>query len=145
MDYQLDYYKQIYKDHIEFHTFDAPYKVEKVWDQALKDRFKGPFYGWYIYDEKTKERKGFMKGIAYIINYINEHGPFDGLLGFSQGSIICRIILKKAFFTAKIPEIQDPEPNFAVFFSSVVPIVNNTSVKAIQTVLSEDYTQPIFF
>jgi predicted esterase len=31
----------------------------------------------------------------YIIDYINQNGPFDGLLGFSQGAIVCVAMLLK--------------------------------------------------
>ncbi|CAF1481452.1 unnamed protein product [Adineta steineri] len=33
------------------------------------------------------------ESIEYITNYINQNGPFDGLLGFSQGAIVCVTML----------------------------------------------------
>lgn len=33
------------------------------------------------------------ESIEYIIDYINQNGPFDGLLGFSQGAIVCVTML----------------------------------------------------
>lgn len=29
------------------------------------------------------------ESVEFIVNYINLHGPFDGLLGFSQGAVVC--------------------------------------------------------
>jgi hypothetical protein len=33
------------------------------------------------------------ESIECVINYINENGPFDGLLGFSQGAIVCTTMI----------------------------------------------------
>ncbi|CAF0977878.1 unnamed protein product [Rotaria sp. Silwood1] len=33
------------------------------------------------------------ESIEYVINYINNNGPFNGLLGFSQGAIVCATML----------------------------------------------------
>jgi predicted esterase len=35
------------------------------------------------------------ESIEYIIDYINQNGPFHGLLGFSQGAIVCATMLLK--------------------------------------------------
>jgi hypothetical protein len=42
----------------------------------------GPFYSWTYKDEKGNNI-GWFKSIEYLVNYMNETGPYDGLLGFS--------------------------------------------------------------
>jgi hypothetical protein len=52
-----------------------------------------PRYQWMSYNPEwpiTNYKYDTIKeSIEYIVNYINTNGSFDGLLGFSQGAIVC--------------------------------------------------------
>ena len=42
----------------------------------------------YRWSKKTLEGKttGWVEATNYVIRFMNEQGPFDGLIGYSQGS-----------------------------------------------------------
>ncbi|KAH7860157.1 hypothetical protein Vadar_010020 [Vaccinium darrowii] len=47
-----------------------------------------PFYEWFQYSEDYQKMYNFEEGVAYIEDFMIKHGPFDGLMGFSQGAVI---------------------------------------------------------
>jgi len=55
---------------------------------------------WPITDYKYDTIK---ESIEYIIDYINQNGPFNGLLGFSQGAIVCATMILKISNWSLIP------------------------------------------
>ena len=96
----------------------APHEDVVVFDPKLKEMYKeDKFYTWGYYDVNTGEHKGYRESAAYIVNYINTNGPFDGILGFSQGGLIARFIAKSK---EKILEHYRPNtlPSFLILFSS---------------------------
>ena len=147
MQYQLDYYMYIFRDYIDFEIINAPFVYEHVFDPVVKEKFKGPFYGWYAIDFENKRRIKVIEGIEYLINYINDNGPFDGLLGFSQGSILARIILKREEFGSLLPKLTVDSPKFAILFSSVVSKLSTptTKDKEFYDILTGKYEEPILF
>ncbi|KZV37320.1 Folic acid and derivative biosynthetic process [Dorcoceras hygrometricum] len=50
--------------------------------------FDPPYYEWFAYNEDFTEYEGFDECLAYIEDCMVQFGPFDGLLGFSQGGIL---------------------------------------------------------
>ncbi|KAJ1399529.1 Serine hydrolase FSH [Sesbania bispinosa] len=50
--------------------------------------FDPPYYEWFQANQDFTEYKNFEECLAYIEDYIVRNGPFDGLLGFSQGAIL---------------------------------------------------------
>ncbi|CAL5368462.1 unnamed protein product [Camellia sinensis] len=50
--------------------------------------FDPPYYEWFQFRQDFQEYYNFEECLAYIEDYMIKHGPFDGLLGFSQGAII---------------------------------------------------------
>ncbi|PWA35562.1 serine hydrolase FSH [Artemisia annua] len=45
-------------------------------------------FEWFTLDKVNTEHDNFEEGISYIENRMIELGPFDGVLGFSQGAIV---------------------------------------------------------
>lgn len=90
----MDYYNFIFSDWIEFVCMDGPYEITNLMDNTIKKAFKGPFYGWYEYNKVKDRLEGIDTTLNYVINFMDQHGPFQGVLGFSQGSLIARLILK---------------------------------------------------
>ena len=111
MNHQLGYYQWIFNDYIEFVYLNGPIKIKDTFEQAIDDKFDGPFYGWFKYNYETNEIEGANESLQYISDYIQENGPFDGILGFSQGSTIARILMK--FVNSKLFK-------FGIFFSPVI-------------------------
>ncbi|GAU44834.1 hypothetical protein TSUD_238070 [Trifolium subterraneum] len=58
--------------------------------------FDPPYYEWFQANQDFTEYKNFDECLVYIENYMLKNGPFDGVLGFSQG----------AFLAAAMPGMQ---------------------------------------
>ena len=86
---------------------------------TIAEMFKPPFYSWYFYDSKTQDWAGIEESLEYIIDYMNTYGPFDGVLGFSQGTIMARIIWKLNEFKSDLPVLKVDLPKFGVNFSGI--------------------------
>ena len=41
---------------------------------------------WWLHDKETHSYPEFESTVDYVLNCYKEHGPFDGILGFSQGA-----------------------------------------------------------
>ncbi|KAI5060099.1 hypothetical protein GOP47_0024519 [Adiantum capillus-veneris] len=70
---------------------DAPFPCKGKSD--VEGIFPPPFYEWFQYNIIFTEFTGLEECIWYISNYMFEHGPFDGLLGFSQGAVLCAALV----------------------------------------------------
>lgn len=65
---------------------DAPFPAEGK--SEVEGIFDPPYYEWFQFDKGFMEYKNLDKCFAYIEELMIKDGPFDGLLGFSQGSIL---------------------------------------------------------
>ncbi|CAK8569048.1 unnamed protein product [Lathyrus sativus] len=59
--------------------------------------FDPPYYEWFQANEDFSEYRNFEECLTYIEDFMLENGPFDGVLGFSQG----------AFLAAALPGMQE--------------------------------------
>ncbi|KAK2374209.1 dihydrofolate reductase [Trifolium repens] len=50
--------------------------------------FDPPYYEWFQSNEDYTEYRNFEECIVYIEDYMLKNGPFDGVLGFSQGAVV---------------------------------------------------------
>ncbi|EOA13872.1 hypothetical protein CARUB_v10026973mg [Capsella rubella] len=80
---------------LDLDFLDAPFPATGKSD--VERFFDPPYYEWYQANKELKEYKNFEECLAYVEDYMIKNGPFDGLLGFSQG----------AFLTAAIPGMQE--------------------------------------
>mmetsp|Transcript_543 Transcript_543/g.565 ORF Transcript_543/g.565 Transcript_543/m.565 type:complete len:137 (-) Transcript_543:408-818(-) len=92
IEHQIGYFKFIFGEYFDFVAINGPHEIEKVYDQVIRDKFAPPFFGWF--NRETRECRGASESIKYIVEYMNEHGPFHGVFAFSQGTIMARIMLK---------------------------------------------------
>ncbi|KAK3211210.1 hypothetical protein Dsin_015916 [Dipteronia sinensis] len=79
---------------LDLHFLDAPFPANGKSD--VEGFFDPPYFEWYRSNKDFTEYINFEESIAYIEDYMVMHGPFDGLLGFSQG----------AFISAAVPSMQ---------------------------------------
>ncbi|CAA6664362.1 unnamed protein product [Spirodela intermedia] len=74
-------------------------QVLEKWPEAVTSRldlgksdvegiFAPPYYEWFQFDKAFKEYRNFDECLNYIEEFMIQHGPFDGLMGFSQGAIL---------------------------------------------------------
>ncbi|KXG26427.1 esterase AGAP003155 [Sorghum bicolor] len=74
---------------------DAPFPAEGKSD--VDGIFDPPYYEWFQFDKSFMEYRNFDKCLAYIEELMIRDGPFDGLMGFSQGS----------YLSAALPGLQE--------------------------------------
>jgi predicted esterase len=81
-----------YHTPIDFHFLDAPYEAVGPPDKGIATYYpNNSYYEWFIRKPEDKF-SGLRESIALLLRYIQENGPFDGLLGFSQGaSMVTRL------------------------------------------------------
>nr|CAH67099.1 H0818E04.16 [Oryza sativa] len=65
---------------------DAPFPAEGKSD--VEGIFDPPYYEWFQFDKNFTEYRNFDECLNYIEELMIKEGPFDGLMGFSQGSIL---------------------------------------------------------
>jgi hypothetical protein len=58
------------------------------------------FYSWLELRENNKY-EGWQESLLYVMDYIHEHGPYDGIMCFSQGSLIAVPLLALHTFHAQ--------------------------------------------
>ncbi|XP_058179594.1 uncharacterized protein LOC131298248 isoform X1 [Rhododendron vialii] len=71
---------------LELVFIDAPFPARGR--SGIESLFDPPYYEWYQSNEGFTEYYNFDECLAYLEDYMIKHGPFDGLLGFSQGAIL---------------------------------------------------------
>uniref|UniRef100_A0A803LZT4 Serine hydrolase domain-containing protein n=1 Tax=Chenopodium quinoa TaxID=63459 RepID=A0A803LZT4_CHEQI len=55
--------------------------------------FPPPYYEWFQFNKEFTEYTNLEDCISYLCNYITTNGPFDGLLGFSQGATLSALLI----------------------------------------------------
>ncbi|KAE9453055.1 hypothetical protein C3L33_15041, partial [Rhododendron williamsianum] len=83
---QLEKWPESVLERLDLDFIDAPFPA--LGKSEVEDLFDPPYYEWFQYSEDYMEYYNFEETIAYIEDYMIKHGPFDGILGFSQGGVI---------------------------------------------------------
>ncbi|XVE95224.1 hypothetical protein REPUB_Repub02eG0077700 [Reevesia pubescens] len=65
---------------------DAPFPAQGKSD--VEGIFDPPYYEWFQFNKEFTSYTNFDECLAYIEDIMIKQGPFDGLLGFSQGAIL---------------------------------------------------------
>ncbi|KAH7554417.1 hypothetical protein JRO89_XS12G0198500 [Xanthoceras sorbifolium] len=55
--------------------------------------FPPPYFEWFQFNKDFTEYTNLDECISYLCEYITNKGPFDGLLGFSQGATLSALLL----------------------------------------------------
>ncbi|XP_042506135.1 dihydrofolate reductase-like isoform X3 [Macadamia integrifolia] len=55
--------------------------------------FPPPYFEWFQFNKEFTEYTNLDECITYLCDYITTKGPFDGLLGFSQGATLSALLL----------------------------------------------------
>ncbi|XP_050205901.1 uncharacterized protein LOC126655692 [Mercurialis annua] len=71
---------------LHLHFLDGPFPARGKSD--VERVFDPPYFEWYHASQDYKEYVDFDESVAYIEDHMIKHGPFDGVLGFSQGAIL---------------------------------------------------------
>nr|XP_043631899.1 esterase C25G4.2-like isoform X2 [Erigeron canadensis] len=76
----------------------------------------GEHFRWYSDEKVNTEYEDFEEGIAYIEDHMIELGPFDGLLGISQGLCLTKVgKIKHVILISggKLGDVDLPQPKLA--------------------------------
>ncbi|KAK6006371.1 hypothetical protein QM012_006781 [Aureobasidium pullulans] len=91
--------------------------------------------GWWKLRDRGEKQEGVEIGIEQVAKVLKEHGPMDGVMGFSQGAALAAMVVsllepnrKTAFekvkggmaFPESIAELQHPPLQFGVCFSGLL-------------------------
>ncbi|KAL2482979.1 Serine hydrolase [Forsythia ovata] len=55
--------------------------------------FPGPYFEWFQFNKEFTVYTNLEECINYLCEYITSKGPFEGLLGFSQGATLAALLL----------------------------------------------------
>lgn len=83
--------------------------------------FKGPYYEWWNADRDENGEwwiyKGWEKTLAHLEDVFNMHGPFDGIMGFSQGGAVASLTvgMQRAGCFLK----DQPQLKFCICFAGI--------------------------
>lgn len=95
---------------VELEKKDLPFEIDDAkWKEVLDQDLNK---AWFFHSNISKELD-LTDAIAKVSDHIKEHGPYDGILGFSQGSALTAIITNQ--ITQLVP--GHPPFKFSVIFS----------------------------
>ncbi|KAJ6814682.1 putative leucine-rich repeat receptor-like protein kinase [Iris pallida] len=86
---------------------DAPFPAEGKSD--VDGIFPPPYYEWFQFDKEFMEYRNFEECLKYIEDLMIRDGPFDGLMGFSQGAILSAALpglQEKGLALTKVPKLK---------------------------------------
>ncbi|XP_020255851.1 esterase AGAP003155-like [Asparagus officinalis] len=86
---------------------DAPFPAEGKSD--VDGIFDPPYYEWFQFDKEFLEYRNFDECLQYIEDLMIKEGPFDGLMGFSQGAILSAALpglQEKGLALTKVPKMK---------------------------------------
>lgn len=80
---------------------------------------------WWVREDNSDKYVGWEQSAVYLRKYCADHGPFDGVLGFSQGASVTAVFSAAMQRPGVVPETSEPlqsEPlKFAIIVSGFVP------------------------
>ncbi|AMD22170.1 HGL170Wp [Eremothecium sinecaudum] len=109
--------KLLKKANIECNYMDGPIELQKsdlpfeIDDSKWQEIEYAQINKAWCYHSNISRELNISKAIASISKYIQENGPYDGIVGFSQGAAIAAIV------TNRITELVPSHPPFKVFLS----------------------------
>lgn len=95
---QLDFsgFTQDLKGLVHFYPLDAPHPAVGPPESIVQKVFEGPFYEWWNAVEDPPgvwTYNGWEKTLGAVTEYVQSNGPFDGILGFSQGAALAATLV----------------------------------------------------
>lgn len=86
---------------------DAPFMA--TGKSSVEGLFPPPYFEWLGLNEAWMDYKCYNESLAYIEDFMIKHGPFDGLLGFSQGGILAAALpglQAKGLALTRVPKVK---------------------------------------
>eukprot|EP00850_Spirogloea_muscicola_P000333 SM000001S04735 [mRNA] locus=s1:1967901:1969925:+ [translate_table: standard] len=103
-------------DLVDLVYIDAPMPASGPSD--LEKHFDPPYFEWWSASQDGKVYVGADTSITYVRDNLTLHGPFDGLLGFSQGGMLASYLL--ALLQEGEVDMTTP-PRFCILIGAGLP------------------------
>uniref|UniRef100_A0A915Q229 Serine hydrolase FSH domain-containing protein n=1 Tax=Setaria digitata TaxID=48799 RepID=A0A915Q229_9BILA len=88
---------------------NAPFEVEMEQDARTTNTASDCRGWWYVahrfYTKEVRDYEGFDESVQAVVDFARKEGPFDGILGFSQGATL-------AFLLSALKTNGDVDINF---------------------------------
>ena len=107
---KLGSFRKIIGKKAELRLLNAPHLVPAQNSEAVEQRgwwFSQP-HDYFKSDDVSDCDKGFHESLSLIRKAIEEDGPFDGIMGFSQGAALAALICLKAEFKFRFAMLFAP-------------------------------------
>ncbi|KAL8145452.1 hypothetical protein AgCh_003572 [Apium graveolens] len=104
---QLDNWPEFVLDKLDLVIPDAPFPCNGK--SGVDGIFDPPYYEWFQANQDLTEYTNFDECLDFIQECLIKQGPFDGLLGFSQGSFLSAALpglQAKGLALTKVPKIK---------------------------------------
>nr|XP_017254166.1 PREDICTED: uncharacterized protein LOC108224120 isoform X2 [Daucus carota subsp. sativus]XP_017254167.1 PREDICTED: uncharacterized protein LOC108224120 isoform X2 [Daucus carota subsp. sativus] len=104
---QLHKWPQFVLDKLDLVIPDAPFPC--TGKSSVEGIFDPPYYEWFQPNKDFTVFTNFDECLEYIQECMIKHGPFDGLLGFSQGAFLSAALpgmQAKGLALTKVPKIK---------------------------------------
>ncbi|XP_020585135.1 esterase AGAP003155-like [Phalaenopsis equestris] len=100
-------------DNLDLFFADAPFSAGGK--SEVEGLFDPPYYEWFQFNKGLTEYGfteyiNFDECLAYIEDLMIKHGPFDGLMGFSQGAALSAALpglQAKGFALKRVPQVKN--------------------------------------
>ncbi|XP_038975988.1 dihydrofolate reductase-like isoform X1 [Phoenix dactylifera] len=73
----------------------------------IEDIYPPPYFEWFQFNKDFTEYTNLEECILYLCDYMTKNGPFDGMLGFSQGATLSALLIS---YQAKGKILKDHPP-----------------------------------
>ncbi|XP_059624205.1 uncharacterized protein LOC132267148 isoform X2 [Cornus florida] len=103
---ELEIWPEFVLNMMDLVFLDAPFPAEG--EPSGEGKFP-PYYEWFESNEDHSEYRNFDECVAYIEDCMVRLGPFDGLLGLSQGALLAAALpgmQKHVVALTRIPKIK---------------------------------------
>ncbi|CAH2078081.1 unnamed protein product, partial [Thlaspi arvense] len=107
MKIQLHKWPKSVIDRLDLVFLDAPFPCQGKSD--VEGIFDPPYYEWFQFNKEFTEYTNFENCLEYLEDRMMKLGPFDGLIGFSQGAILSGGLpglQAKGIALQKVPKIK---------------------------------------
>lgn len=116
-------------------------EANEKWDQLVANNMNRC---WWIHTDDG-QYKGFAEAVKYVAQHILAHGPYDGIIGFSQGAAMAAAI------TNTITELVPANGAFKISllfsaFAFTLPVNPNDTISGLSSSISDlaDYSSKIY-
>ncbi|KAG6585360.1 hypothetical protein SDJN03_18093, partial [Cucurbita argyrosperma subsp. sororia] len=102
-------------DQLDLQFLDAPFPAQG--SSNVERFFDPPYFEWFQFSADFTEHRNLEECLSFIEDYMLNHEPFDGLLGFSQGATL----------SAALPGLQASVNKQIGSFESFNSVLNTTT------------------